>query len=211
MEVIEVLRRARHIKLTGKATKGFDWNAMLPAPFSADGWILFRLPHPDVFRATDRTVSRDTAETIHRFITNFCILSVGTDITPYTDTLSRFLREDSVEEAEYFPRLSVPLIVTGLSNYASSLGIFLYLTDQDPVPLPISLMHIWALAEAARIHSTCICAAGSWADTADDATEILRLTQQENKLIHESEEPYKNIFLETYADAFPPTAQKGKR
>lgn len=202
MDAIESLEDLKKSRLLAQINKGFDWCASLPAPFGAEGWFVFRLPHPDIFRSTDRTVPRDTAVLFQKFAATFCVLAPGTDITPYTTTLTRLLMEDGVgEEAGYYPRMALPLIVRGLSDYASVLGPYLHLLGDDPVAIPISLMHIWALGEAARMHLTCICAGGNWADTAEDAEEVLRVTQAENLAIHASETPYSNIFLNDYAAA----------
>lgn len=204
MEIPEILKHLQYTRSVANASSGFDWNATLPAPFGVGGWFMFRLPHPDIFRATDRVLPRDTAESIHRFASTFCTLAVGTDTTPYTNVLSQLMEEDGVEEAAYFPRLALPLIVAGLSHYASTLGGFLHLVIDDPVTVPISLMHIWALGEASRIQTSCICAGGNWPDTEEDAAAVLRVTQTENLLVHKNEEPYKNVFLESFDDVFKP-------
>ena len=198
MNLISANSELRNERLTKKLIRGFAWNAKLPAPFGQQGVYCFRLRHPGVFDPVDRELSRETLELILRFASTFCVLAIGTDITPYTNTLTELMRADGVEEADYFPRLALPLIVTGLSNYATVLGCFLNIVEGDPIKTPISMMHIWALGEAARIQASCICAGGNWPDVFPDAENVMALTQAENYTIHESEEPYKNIFLEGF-------------
>lgn len=206
---LQALHKSRLISLVNK---GFDWNASIPAPFGAEGWCVFRIPHPDVFRSVHRTLPHDTVLLFRKFAASFCTLAAGTDLTPYTTTLSNLLAEDGLgQESSYYPRLAVPLIMRGLSDYASVLGPYLYLVTDDPVSVPISQMHIWALGEAARMFLTCIGINGNWPDMLEDAEEVLRITQAENLAIHASENPYSNIFLNDYDSAIKETSPAPKR
>jgi hypothetical protein len=165
-----------------------------------EGLISFKMGNVELFEARETRMDRELALDILTLAASFQIVSVRSDLGGYLDKIANVLQESGISEWAYYPLLGTALISRGLANYASVMGCYLDLVKDEMLDVPISQMAIWSLAEVARMQIECISINEEWPDLIPPAERVLKYAQAENLKIHGMDNPYGNIFHESYAD-----------
>ena len=173
----------------------FSWSGIAPSPFGTIGNVSFHLQNEEFGLPKTVDVLLSTAHLISRYIGTINAISSVINFGPYLLLVSEVLERAGFADSEFLPSVAWPIIQDGLNRYAISLNEILLVAqpESDHILLPISNMHLWALAETARAFNASVKEGRFAEDTYLDVKEILRLTEVESAVISREALPYINI------------------
>lgn len=193
---IEAKVGARHPTASSAAQKLFSWDAAICQPFVSKGILRFRV-NPAMVLPVDVLIPRANAEAIVAFLGTFHVLAASSDVTGYYNDIAKVLADNGVANANTVPDAAWPLIVAGLQKYGIALSVYLSaLPVEEKATIPISPMHLWAMAEAARGYILYLDPSGVFPTARAAAETVLAMSEGENLSLHSAASPYTSIYLD---------------